>query len=595
MPQNNRIKVSELDFDGIKQNLKSFLQGQDEFSDYNYEGSALSVLLDVLAYNTHYNALYTNMSVNEMFLDSASKRSSVVSIANNFGYTPRSSRSAKAILSFRVAQNSIQGTQPSNLIIPKNTTFSAQYNTDIYMRFKTLEDYVSSTLTNGYYYFNNVSIYEGTYRSVIFICSSLNQKFVIPYKNIDTSTLSVRVQKTTETADTSPYFHASSIADLTPNSKVFFLKELDTEEYELTFGRNNLGLPIEAGNVITISFMEPEFFDKANGLKYFNLNELSFNPGTIEATLIASGGSLRESNEEIKDNVTRFFFNQNRAVTSKDYSAIVTREYPDVDSVFVWGGENETPPQYGKVFISLKPKSKNTLSDSEKELIKQIIQPYQVVSSIIEFKDPSFINMKLDITTTYDKSSSSRTAEELRLDIKTIIEQYRQNNLQKHDGVFSLSKIMTLVSDIDLSIISTDIKHTAIIDVTPVYNSMYNYIVNFNNEIDSSIISSVVSSSFFIKDSTLRHFVESDQNGNLRLIKINSSSNTNEIVNYKVGTIDYNTGLISINGLNIIRIDGEVIKISIKPKNFDVFSKNNTIIDIPTSLVSIVMKDKQYV
>lgn len=595
MPQNNRIKVSELDFDGIKQNIKSFLQGQDEFSDYNYEGSALSVLLDVLAYNTHYNALYTNMSVNEMFLDSASKRSSVVSIANNFGYTPRSSRSAKAILSFRVAQNSIQGTQPSNLIIPKNTTFSAQYNTDSYMRFKTLEDYVSSTLTNGYYYFNNVSVYEGTYRSVIFICSSLNQKFTIPYKNIDTSTLNVRVQKTTETADTSPYFPVSSIADLTPDSKVFFLKELDTEEYELSFGRNNLGLPIEAGNVITITFMEPEFFDRANGLKYFNLNELSFNPGKIEASLVASGGSLRESNEEIKDNVTRFFFNQNRAVTAKDYSAIIAKEYPDVDSVFVWGGENETPPQYGKIFISLKPKSKNNLSDSEKELIKYIIQPYQVVSSIIEFKDPSFVNMKLDVTTTYDKTSTLLTAEDLRLDIKSVIEQYRQDNLQKHDGVFSLSSIMTQISDIEKSIVSTDIKHTAIIDILPAYNTVYNYIVNFNNEIDSSVSSSVISSQFFIKDSSSKHFVESDQSGNLKLIKINTQLNSNEIANPKIGTINFETGLISINGLNIIRIDGETIKLSIKPKNFDIFSKNNTIIDIPQSLVSVVMRDRQNV
>lgn len=602
MSQNNRIKVSELEFDSIKQNLRNFLEVQDEFSDYNYEGSALSVLLDILAYNTHYNALYTNMSINEMFLDSASKRSSVVSIANNFGYTPRSARSAVATLSFRVPRNAVTITPPpENLIIPKNTSFSSKYN-DTTIVFKTLEDYISSPLNNNntvntnddYYYFNDVKIYEGTYKQVILLCSKNDQKFIISAKNLDTSTLKVKVQKTTESSDIDNYVYASTIIDLTPESKIFFLKELDTGEYELSFGRSNLGVPIEAGNVITLSFMEPQYFDKANSLKVFTLNNLSFNPGQITATTVATGGSTRESNDEIKDNVTRFFFDQNRAVTAKDYSAIINREYPDVDSIFVWGGEKETPPQYGKVFISLKPKSKNILSDSEKDYIKDLLKPYQVVSSIIEFKDPSFINMKLDVTTTYDKSSTNISAETLKTNIFTIIEKYRQDNLQKHDGLFSLSNIMSNINDIDLAVVSTSIVYNAIMTTEPIYNLSYNYKFNFSNQIDMLTSDNVRSSIFYIDSSSTKYFIKDDQLGNLKLFEINITNDTSDIVK-TIGSVNYDTGIILINNLTITRIDGIEFQMFIKPKSFDVISRNNNIIDIPQSLVTVTLKDKNNV
>lgn len=585
---NNRIKVADLEFDSIKQNLKDFLKGQEEFSDYNYEGSALSVLIDLLAYNTHYNTLYTNMAINEMFLDSATKRSSILSIANNFGYSPRTVRGAVATLQLRVDAQKVVGT-PSNLILPKYTQFTTSVNNTVVI-FRTTKDYVSNPKSNGYYVFDNVEIHEGDRRYLMFVCTQQNQKFIIPYSNIDSSTLIVQVQETVESPEIISYQSPLTIVDLDSDSPVYYLKELDSSYYELSFGQNNLGKNINPGNVVTLSFIEPKYFQDINGAAFFTCGDYQY-PLSITTISSAAGGSQKESNDDIKINTSNHFFSQNRAVTANDYAHIINKHYSDIDSIAVWGGENNTPPEYGKIFISIKPESKNTLSESEKQSIIETIKPYHVVSTIVEFSDPTIINTQLNVLVNCDLSNSSRSAEDIKTSIKQIIESYRQTNLQKHNGNLYISRLMNEINNVDLSIKSNDIKMRCFISVKPIYNIPYNYHVNFENEIiRSGAPSNIISSAFFIKGSSNKHFIDDDGNGKLRLMEINEQLNQNILINSDIGKVDYDKGIVSIVNLEILRIFDQTFEISMIPRNSDLYSKNNKIIDIDQGRTTVIMR-----
>ena len=592
MSTNKRIQVSELDYNQIRENLKTFMRGQSHFSDYNFEGSALSTLIDLLAYNTHYNALYTNLAVNEMFLDSASKRSSVVSIANNYAYTPVSSKSSQAILNVTVNQPNATAQLK---YIPKLSSFSTTYNSIPYV-FYTLEDYIAERNGN-IYSFPIVKVYEGTPQTFVFICTELNQKFVLPHVDIDTSTLTITVQSTGEQPDYEKYTLASDIISLGPTDKVYYLKELEDSTYQLSFGANGLGLPIEIGNIITIQYLISSK-DVANGASMFTYTGEGVG-GIVSCSTTSSafGGKEKETVDQIKYNVTRSYYNQNRAVTPNDYSSIITRLYPNIDSVSVWGGENNNPPQYGKVFISIKPMDEPYLTPSEKSYIKEtILKSRNVVSVTPEIIDPSYIDLAINTTVYYNKNKTTRSAAQLTAAVTNTIIDYNDTYLQKFDGVFRMSKFSSAIDATDQSIQSNITTFKAYCEVIPKYNVYSEYKLNLVNPIYSAGVSEEAfsSSGFYIDSTDIVYYLDDDGIGNIRLYTIIEGTGDKSIKNASIGTIDYSNGYIYVKGLTIFNIVDANFYFIIKTQSYDVASIRNQIVNIPESRITVsVIEDLQ--
>jgi len=587
MSTNQRIKVSELDFNQIRENLKNFMSGQEVFTDYNFEGSALATLLDVLAYNTHYNALYTNLAVNEMFLDSASKRSSVVSIANNFGYTPKSSSCAKAMINI-IVTNSAATAQ--TLTIPRQTPFNTTIDSVSYT-FYTIQDYTAS-LAGTTYTFNNVEIYEGSPKTLTYVCTEPDQKFVIPYKDIDLATMTVTVQPTGENPDFSRYIRSTEVLELTPEDEIYLIKELEDETYQISFGSNNLGKPIATGNVISISGIVTNK-DAANGASLFAYAGSGLGGG-IGISLVSSafGGDEKETIAEIKQNVSQSFFNQNRAVTPVDYMSIIKRYYQNIDSVSVWGGEDNDPPVYGKVYISIKPVNKAYLTVAEENYIaEKIIKPRSIVSITPEFVRPSYIQLDIDTTIYYNKTNTTRSADDIKASVIATIEKYRNDNLKKFDGVFRMSKFAALIDGVDTSIQSNITKVKAHVEVDPKYNIMAQYKLNLVNPIYSADVAeeAFLSTGFYIDETENIYYLDDDGEGNIRLFRKIEGSGKKSVSNAKIGKIDYANGLVTIYGLKIVALKEPNFYFIIKTSSYDIVSIRNQIVDIPSSRIKVTL------
>lgn len=591
---NKRIRVSDLDYNQIRENLKTFLRGQEEFSDYDFDGSALSTIIDVLAYNTHYNALYTNLAVNEMFLDSASKRSSVVSIANNFGYTPQSCAASRSIFDLSVTQ---QGATDAVKYLQRFSPFTTTAD-GIGYTFYTIDDYVASRNGDNYT-FNDVTVYEGTPITNVFLCSSLNQRFKLPNQNIDLATVSVTVQQTGEIADFERYQRATEVLTLNEESKIYYVKELDDASYEIYFGSNNLGKPIEVGNVITITYVVTNKA-VANGASLFTYSGLSLGGIAVAINVSSSyGGREAETIEEIKRNVAQTYFDQNRAVTVSDYSSIIKRFYSNVESVNVWGGEDNIPPVYGKVYVSVKPTNASFLTPSEKIYIKNtLLKSKNVVSVTPEIVDPTFLELAMDVAVYYDNSKTIRSADDIKFAVIESITKYGDSSLKKFNGIFRMSKFSRIIDDTDQSIQSNITKFKVYYEITPKFNVSSEYSVNLVNPIyktgaASSSEQAFVSTGFYIDNTNTIYYLDDDGNGNVRLFSIIAETGEAVYKNTEIGTVDYEKGIIDINGLNIIDLADANFYFIIKTASFDVVSIRNQIVDISLDRLNVTVIQDQ--
>jgi len=588
---NNRIKVSDLDYNQIRENLKTFMRGQSQFSDYDFEGSALSTLIDLLAYNTHYNALYTNLAVNEMFLDSASKRSSVVSIANNFGYTPQSCKTSLAVLNITLTQ---QNATAQIKYIPKLSSFSTTINSVQYS-FYTLQDY-SASLNGNMYSFKNVEVYEGTPQTQLFLCTLPEQKFILPNKNIDVSTISLTVQQTGEQPDYVNYSLATDVLDLTANSKIYFIKELDDQTYQISFGVNGLGTPILVGNIITVTYMISNK-TLGNGGSVFTYTGGGLG-GVVACSTVSNsyGGKESETIDQIKSNVSQSFFDQNRAVTAGDYVSLIKRLYTNLDSINVWGGEDNSPPQYGKVYISIKPTNGPYLTPPEKSyLTGTLLKSKNVVSITPEIVDPSYLNMEIDTTVYYNSSKTTRSADELIYAIKNTISSYRDINLKKFDGIFRMSKFSTAIDATDQSILSSITTFKIYSEVIPRYNAYATYTLNIVNPIYNEKVpeEAFTSTGFYIDNTNIVYYLDDDGIGNIRLYSVIANTGTKVFKNLSIGTIDYENGTITVRGLRITNLLEANFYFIIKTQSYDVISVRNQIVDIPAERVTVnIIQDK---
>ena len=500
----SRLQVTDLDFDTIKTNLRSFLQQQTEFQDYDFEGSSLSVLLDILAYNTHYNAYYLNMVANEAFLDTAILRDSVVSHAKTLGYTPRSFSAPEAKITLTVETNS---SNTGTLTIPRGFAFESNLIDDVSYNFVTIESTTVSK-SNTQFVFENLAIYEGFFVTYVFsYTKNSNPKsiFILPDTNIVTPTIFVTVTDNTGNTASEVYNQITDILDVDASSKVFFLQEGKKGEYQIYFGNDIIGKALVDGATVTVNYLTTTgtVANKANGfVARTNLDGLS--DFTITVNSVASGGALRESVDEIKYSAAAQFSTQNRLITIKDYESYIQQNYPNIDSLSVWGGEDNIPPVYGKVFISLKPKENYFISETEKQrIIDDIIKPKSIIAVQTEIIDPEFLYLLLDTTVEYDSKKTTSSEDTLKQNIRNTILSYRDTFLNKFASKIVDSKLETSIDAVDLNaIIGNDLNIRVQKRFEPVLNQLQSYNINFNVPLlRGTITDKLVSTEFDVLDS----------------------------------------------------------------------------------------------
>jgi len=577
---NKRINVTELDFDGIKGNLKNFLKGQTEFQDYDFEGSAMSVLIDVLAYNTHYNALYNNMSINEMFLDSARKRNSVVSISKMLGYSPRSATCSQATVNIVVSGGT---SSPGNLSLPSYSPFTSSING------KTYTFYTQGTITvnrvANSYTFADVSIIEGTPLSYQYNVSA-GTRYVIPNLGIDLATLKVRVQENSSSNVYETWYKAGELVDIDNSTLAYWTKEIDDGLYELTFGDDNLGKALEAGNVVHLDYFVSSL-EAPNGARSFTYNGSTLISGATVAITTndpANNGADREDTESIRFNAPRSYAAQNRAVTPDDYKALIYSAVPEAQSVTVWGGEDNDPPVYGKTYICVKPRNASKLTSIQKaNIISTVLGKRGVVSVIPEIVDPEYINIALHVTVYYNEQTTTKTSDDIASRVRTAVMEYNNTDLQTFDGVFRFSKLSKLIDETDPSIVNNITTVLLRRQLTPRYNVRAQYILNMINPILSTGLpeNAFSSTGFYISGSDQIHYLDDDGVAYVRLWRYGDNG-IKIIVDNQLGTIDYARGYVDIRNLNIVALADVDLEISIRPLSNDVVSALTQIAEIAT-------------
>ena len=587
-----KLDISELDFDQVKTNLKTFLSQQDEFRDYDFEGSGMSVLLDVLAYNTHYLGFNANMLANEMFLDSADLRSSVVSKAKQVGYTPTSSIASKAIID--VVVNSASG---ASLTMSAGTKFTTTVNEQSYA-FVNKAD-VTITPVDGVYKFSNLEIQEGSYLNFKYTASTsdLEQRFIIPNDNVDTSSLTVKVQESSSDSTTNTYTLASGLTGLDSTSQVYFLQEVENGRFEVYFGDGVLGKAIADGNIVILDYIHCNG-SLPNGASTFTLSGSigGFSSATITTITNATDGSNPESIASIKYNAPRDYASQDRAVTAEDYKVLVKSLYANAQAVQVYGGEDAEVPSYGKVFISVKAKSGSNLTVATKNSIVQSLKQYAVASVRPEIIDPETTFIRLTTDFKYDSDKTTKDVSTLRTNIRNQISIYNQNNLQNFTGIFRYSKLLETINDADSSILSNITTVKMFKTITPTLNSALKYTISFNNAFynphsghNASGGGVIDSTGFKISNdsSTNEHFLDDDGAGNLRVYYL--SGTTRVYTSSTFGTVNYTTGqvvLTSANITSISNVDGAtstIIRVFAIPNSNDIVPVRNQILEIDTA------------
>ena len=587
-----RLDVSELDFSLIKENLKTFLGQQTEFKDYDFEGAGMNVLLDLLAYNTHYLSYNANIAANEMFLDSADLRSSVVSLAKSVGYTPTSSTCSTGTI--KVVVNNATG---ASLTMSRGTKFSTTVDSQSYSFVNNAD--VTITPVDGVYTFNDLSIKEGTLLNFKYTVntSDTDQRFIIPNDNVDTSTLTVKIQNSSSDSTTSTYTLANGITELTSTSKVYFLQEVENGRFEVYFGDGVLGKAVEDGNIVIFDYIVCNR-DAPNGANTFTLSGTigGFSDTTITTVSNASSGSGPESISSIKLQAPRDYAAQDRAVTANDYKTLVKTLYATTDAVQVWGGEDNSTPNYGKVYISIKAKSGANLTTATKNDVVTSLKKYSVASVTPIIVDPETTYITTDTSFKYNSANTTKDVTTLQTDVLNTVGNYSSDTLQDFTGVFRHSELSRKIDATDSSILSNITTLKMYKFFTPTLNSALKYTISYNNAFynphsghNSSAGGVISSTGFKINDdsSANEHFLDDDGEGNLRVYYLSSGVRT--YTSSSFGTVNYTTGevvLTSANITSISNVDGATstqIRVFAIPNSNDIAPVRNQILQIDTA------------
>lgn len=592
---NSSINLVDLDFNALKSSLKSYLSSQTKFQDYNFDGSNMSVLLDVLAYNTYLNTFYMNMVAGEMFLDTAQLRDSIVSHAKELNYIPRSFRSAQANVNISITPS----TNASSVVIPAKTGFTSRVGSNTF-NFVTDSAISITTSNSGVFFANNLTIYEGSYVTDTFVKNSAieNQRFLLNNPTIDTTSIEITVSENSG-ANVYVYTQGYSLFGVTSNTNVFFVQPAENEQYEISFGDDISGRSPRNGAIIDITYRVCSG-ELPNGSDTFNNNSSIDGHSNVSITINAEArnGSVSESNNSIKFNAPRSFQTQERAITESDYEILLSREFPEIQAISVYGGEKEDPPQYGKVFIALDIENSDGIPEINKNIYNRYLRDKVPLGITAEFINPDFIYLKVDTSVNYNYNITTLSEKQLASKVLTTVSNYNVSNLNTFNASFLYSNFVTDIDSTDVSIINNDTT------VLPYYILTLETEVNtdFNFSFDTEILITTPSesshsitadrgvfSSSFIVDG-LNCQLEDDGIGNIRIVRVTATSH---IERSKIGTIDYLTGSITISNLNVNSYQGSGIKLYVKPVSQDYTSSFRNILKINAEDITVTMVPKK--
>ena len=591
-------QLNNLDFNNIKNALKDYMRAQSDFTDYDFEGSALSQLIDVLAYNTYYTAFNTNMVVNELFLDSATLRDNVVALAKQLGYSPKSVTSPTAKLDFDITFTG--GSIPASVIFKAGTGFVTNYDNTLY-RYVLKED-AKVEVANAVASFSE-EFFEGSLVTTRTEVNSVlkSQRFKIQNPAADLSTLVIKVYQSPTSSAFQEYKRADSILDIGSDDEVYFISEIEDEQYEIFFGDGVLGKKLADGETIEMSYVVTSG-PSSNGAKSFTFNgriqDENLVPITVPFTVSigsvvkSSGGADIESIDKIKYNAPKFYASQNRAVTVNDFKAIVRNIYPSISDIIVFGGEDQVPPAYGKVFIAIKPTEANTLSSFTKNDLTEQLKKYTVASIRPEFVDPSILYVEMTSKIYFDGTKTNLLPAQVAAEVSTAIQEYlKTSQTEKFNGKFRYSKFIGVIDTANRAINSNDTDITLRKDFYAQINSSSYYEICYQNEFlkdcDDPVVSSTGMTVF--EHPTYTSYLE-DRNGKIVLYRLDSLTGEKILLNDSVGDIDYVNGEIKLYDFTILKgsFSDNRIELRVKPANKDIEVKREVYLDVDISKSSFV-------
>jgi hypothetical protein len=602
------VNFSNLDFNQIKTSLIDYLKSNSNFTDYDFEGSNLSSILDVLAYNTYITSYNANMVANEVFIDSATLRENVVALARNIGYIPRSRKAAQATVSFFIDTSNITPT-PSSLTLRKGpvASTSGNFGNQSYV-FCILED-ITVPIFNNIATFDNLKIYQGNrlVNNFTFSSRNLNQRFILPNSGIDTDLISVLVRNNEQSTSSTKYNRQDSLFEINQDSKVFFLQEIEDERYELIFGDGIFGKKLEEGNFIEVGYITSNG-DSGNGISQFTFaGRITYNRNSIEYTvtsgisllttgLISSGGENIEPVESIKRYAPRIYASQNRTVTANDYETLIPAKiYPETESISVFGGEDLIPPQYGKVFISIKPRSGDFLPNLIKENIKRDLKKYAVAGIVPEILDLKYLYLEINSKIYYD-TNLAPSAEYVSSIIQNNTTKYAESTeMNKYGARFKYSKFLKTIDESHEAVTSNITTVQMRRDLRVVLNTFTEYQIGFGNEfhINSMNGYNIKSSALRISDISQIVYISDIPNtnretGSLFLFTVPSSNSTTPtIVRRNIGNVNYKKGIITLNPINIqagkIKDGQTIAEFSTTPHSNDVIGLQDLYLQLDIS------------
>ena len=612
------INFSNLDFDQIKTTLRDYLKANSNFTDYDFEGSNLSTILDVLAYNTYITSYNANMVANEVFIDSATLRENVVALARNIGYVPRSRKSATATVDFFVDVSNVTPA-PATLTLRKGpvATTSGTFSNQSFV-FSILDD-VTVPVFNGIASFTNLQIYEGTLLTNTFTYSARNpnQRYILPNSGIDTELITVTVRNNEQATQSVKYAFQDSLFDIDGESKVYFLQEIEDERYEIIFGDGIFGKALEEGNFVNVNYITSNG-DSANGVNQFVFSgRLTYVRNSIEYTvssgisllttvLQSSGGENIESIDSIKKYAPRIYASQNRALTANDFETLIpSKIYPETEAISVFGGEELIPPQYGKVFISIKPRFGDFIPNLVKESIKTKLKKYAVAGIVPELLDLKYLYLEVNSKVYYNSNLAPSSAFVSSI-VQSNAKKYSESSeLNRYGARFKYSKFLKLIDDSHESITSNITTVQMRRDLRVVLDTFAEYQIGFGNEFHISSMNgyNIKSTGFQVAGISQTVYLGDIPNtdrvsGSLFLFTVGSVNSTSPtILRRNVGNIDYRNGVITINPINVLSgkiKDGQpIIEISVIPKSNDVIGKQDLYLqlDINNSVFDMVVDE----
>lgn len=586
---NTNINLVGLDFNTLKDNLKSFLKNNTQFKDLDYEGSNINVLLDVLAYNTYLNGFYTNMVASEMFLDTAQLRDSVVSHAKELNYVPRSFTSAQAQITVDITP----ATTVTSVLIPQYTSFTSRAGSNTYT-FSTDETVVLTSSTNGVFS-SNVNIFEGSIASETFIINTSNtsQRYVLSNPTIDVSDMTVTVYEDSG-QNIYTYTKSEQLFKVDSTSKVYFVQAAQNQQYEIVFGDGIFGRKPKDGSSVVIKYRTTSG-ELSNGCYVFTSDgAIDGHPDVTTTTIsAATGGSTAESINSIKFNAPRSFQAQDRAVTAHDYETLLMNQFSDIQAIGVYGGEEADPPQFGKVFIAVDVYNADGAPDSRKKTYQDFIKDKTPLTIVTEFINTDFMYVKVNTSVLFDVNSTSKSTTDIVTAVQAAISGYSLNNLENFKKTLYYSSLLKEIDNADASIIGNNTSLRIIKKLVPVLNTNFSTVINTHNALqveegpvvgageahyghtfETSDFTYMDSKCLMVDDSLGNVFIASQNSGYVQILT-------------KVGTIDYVMGKVTITSLNISAYDGNYIECLFKTSSDNISGNKNIILEIAPIDVSV--------